>query len=710
MEDPILYEQTRSCEVNSGNALSVSFSRGESAQSADDFVVPSGEVWKPTRIYAQGSRNLVGAQVQVNIFPDTTEPECVDGEPCPISGPAPVAACSYRGQAQSVGLTIGFQPFEVNLPEDSCVLSAGRYWLSVVEVNLLCGIIAPCQPWFWDETSMDNASREWVIGDNNRSLDVTCTNFGPGSKCQSQPVERNLCFALNGFTEEDFAPSPDLKMTVETLQVDEKNAFEMDPLFIEPNGQPLTFSSADSPQFITLDTDGTVTATPVAPDAGSDPVFSVRATDPVGQSAELLFASRVVDPGDVGFGENRPGNVLVRCAGGESSNGDFASAVAFSEPGDCGDAPASACQTMPVGSTIINARVTVNLSHPEVSDLTIKLSSPQGTVVQLMDRPKFFELNSPQGNCPRSDILALFSDLGAWAVEQQCANPTALLGELEPDEPLAALRNEMASDEAKWTLAVANAGNQTANLNQWCLELEYDAGGRQIYPQSGLPGSARFIDFRDVDSITLTDTLTGPGDVHWYFFEQNNPGVRRITTTLKPDLGQSLRSYRYSNAKFSGFNPQLAVGNCAEEGTLVYPQYVPSFGRDLIRVNGCPDNPAGTYTLTVEKDLSFGFFGFLIQSVGVFNGEIRDGSTGESISRAYLTSDGSAAFSNEDGSFSAALDPGQKTVTVFHPDYFPASFEALSVADETTEIGPVDLFPASYGAVINVDLFSDGFE
>lgn len=712
----VLWDQTGGCLANTGSATSSRLLRSTNVESADDFVVPAGRLWRPSKIVTQGNRSIIGGTVQVNIYPDNDEIACLIGQTCPESLPQPPALCSYTGTAeQNVEFPVGFNPFEVNLPDNFCTLGEGRYWLSLVNVNNFCGIIAPCQDWNWDESRETNGSREWAIRDiGNTSTQVTCGGFGLASQCQPEPVQSNLCFDIEGQSENELPPRADPELVVETLAVGDALKLDLGGVFIEPNNQPLTFSSTDQLDFVELDNNGVIIATPTAADANTDPVMTLRATDTSGLSDDLLLALRIIDPDNIGLDASSfASDVLLRCGNGRAG---LEQGLDFSRPGDCGDGPTSACGNMPAGAVVINSQLEVQLSHPMVSDLGLRLQSPAGTEVQLMNRPNFNETAiSPSGGCEESDVHAVFSDLATWSVEQQCSRPIAVAGLLEPKEPLAAFRNAPGVGNAPWTLTVDNAGNLPATFQRWCLALQIEPNGAPIYPQAQLPGSATVIDLRTEDEATVSGTIQGPDDVQWYLVLQTDSDrrfYREVDTRITPAPGQILRSHRYSNEKFAGFNPTLAIGNCSVSRELVYPRYEPTFGRDLIRVAGCGNSAAGQYTLNVAKDPAGFSIGRFPIGLGTVEGQTRDEVSGEAVGRAFVTSGGAASFAQPDGRFEAGFLVGSQTINIFHPNYLPLS---LSLDEPVAEgirqdIGAVDLTPTVYPAIFNQILFESGFE
>ncbi len=703
----ILYDQTASCFSSQGSALSSRLRNSTNVESADDFVVPAGKIWRPNRVVVRGNRNIFGQPVQVRIYPDNDNIFCILGFPCPDSLPAQPPLCTATGTANPPSPPQpGFNEVMVDLDPNFCALEEGRYWLSVVAVDNLCGIIAPCQNWFWQEAfvlaPIENEDRQWVIRDiGNTSAEVTCSGFGLAGSCQSQPVQPGLCFNLQGDEEDQLAPFAFPQMVSRTVLVGDSVAVDVSTIFGDPNDQALTFSAPQLPPYLSLSTAGLVSGSPSASDAGNDPAFVVRATDTTGLFAEAVVALRIVNPATVTLGDSFGSDERLRCSSGGPLN--------FSVAGNCGGVSGSACEPIPSSATVINARALVDLSHPQVSDLTLRLQDPNGKRVTLMRQPIFDEdATPPAGVCPQADIKAEFTDFSGWPVERRCASPLAIAGKVEPEQPLADFRNQPAS--GSWELAVENVGAQPSQINQWCLALQFEATGQPIYPQAERPGSATLVDIRSQSQVFVSGTLNGPRDIAWFLIDQGQDGHQAIDTRITPAPGQVLQSHRWGNEKFAGRDPDLAIGDCSVSKELVYPRFIPSFGRELLRVSGCGDNGQGTFELMIQKDVLGPNVINLPFQTGIVEGNTVDAQTGNPVPLAYLTSSGTSAFSNLVGDFAAALLVGPNEVTVFHPDYLPETFNINVVEGEVVNVATVELMPTSFPAVSNQIIFSNGFE
>ncbi|MFK7954575.1 MAG: hypothetical protein AB8B96_00640 [Lysobacterales bacterium] len=711
----VLFDQNNGCLANDHAALSSWLRRSTNVESAEDFVVPEGKLWRPNRIITQGSRDILDEQVRIHVYRDTEEVACPTDEPCPESLPTGDPICNFTGTAGKIdgNVPAGVFPFQVDLPENFCELAEGRYWMSITYIDEACGGGGPaCEDWSWSENREFSDTREWVIRDLDKSSDeIRCDEFGLGNSCQSEKVLSQLCLAIEGESQNDRPPRANPDMLVETLFVGQSLKIELSEFVTEPNGQALTYSSDDIASFILLDSSGTLLIEPQNGDAPKDPVSTIRATDTSGLSDDLLVAVRTIEPSEIGLGDDFDSDVRIRCGSGLSG---LEQGLDFSRPGDCNDGPESACDTIPAGAVVINTEVEVQLNHPLASDLALRLQNPMKTEVTLVNRPNFNQnAVTPSGDCDNPNIHGVFSDTHVWPAEKQCSSPIALAGDLEPSEQLARFRNQPGVGDQPWLLQLDNAGEEVVEFERWCLALQIDPSGAEIFPQAQLAGSGTFIDLRDVSEATVTATLKGPDDVHWYLVSQTDLDTvfyQEVDTTITPAPGQILRSHRYGNEKFSDFNPSMAIGNCDVSQELVYPRQYPEFGRDVIRVSGCGANAAGEYTLTTKKNVDGFFLALIPVGLGYITGQARDAMNGDPVFGAFIISGGASAFAGADGAFQAGVLVGNQTVTVFHPDYLPLSLDITGIEGVNEDIGVLELTPTRYQAVTDQIILETGFE
>lgn len=117
---------------------------------------------------------------------------------------------------------------------------------------------------------------------------------------------------------------------------------------------------------------------------------------------------------------------------------------------------------------IASVRLTgLNISHSWVGDLSASLTAPNGTTIQLFDRPG-------GDDCSANNILINLYDSApgsAMLLENTC-NPTdpAISGDFEPINSFAAFGGIPAA--GTWTLTISDSANQDGGLlNGWSLEI-----------------------------------------------------------------------------------------------------------------------------------------------------------------------------------------------------------------------------------------------
>lgn len=117
------------------------------------------------------------------------------------------------------------------------------------------------------------------------------------------------------------------------------------------------------------------------------------------------------------------------------------------------------------------ASTTVGLSHSWIGDLIIKLTSPAGTTVTMIDRPGVPALNSSGCNSNNLAQVTIDDDGGFPAIENQCGsdnNAAFPSGTFSPNNPLSAFDGQ--STAGNWTLNVSdNAGQDTGSIRAFTL-------------------------------------------------------------------------------------------------------------------------------------------------------------------------------------------------------------------------------------------------
>ena len=119
--------------------------------------------------------------------------------------------------------------------------------------------------------------------------------------------------------------------------------------------------------------------------------------------------------------------------------------------------------TIPSGGIISDVNVNLNIPHTWINDLTVTITSPAGTSVEL-----FTAKCDPQnGNI---NVLATFDDSGSTLICNPGPNPAGISGTLTPDSPLSAFNGE--NSTGTWTLTVADGFDQDGgSISAWSLDI-----------------------------------------------------------------------------------------------------------------------------------------------------------------------------------------------------------------------------------------------
>jgi subtilisin-like proprotein convertase family protein len=185
-----------------------------------------------------------------------------------------------------------------------------------------------------------------------------------------------------------------------------------------------------------------------------------------------------------------------------SSSSDGAHAIPDGHP----TTGTSSTITVPTGGRIDALRVTVNISHTFVGDLTATLRSPGGKTIDLLERPGFGGFGSDAhwlGPVTfEDDAFDSIQEIGT-----STDLPGGLTGPYVPDEPLAAFAGK---DRAgTWTLHVTDAvGGDAGTLNDWSLDTDQPACDAQLALPAPATGDATAV---TTGGATLTGTLGAGG-------------------------------------------------------------------------------------------------------------------------------------------------------------------------------------------------------
>jgi subtilisin-like proprotein convertase family protein len=177
-------------------------------------------------------------------------------------------------------------------------------------------------------------------------------------------------------------------------------------------------------------------------------------------------------------------------------------AVVSFEGGDAGSTiptqgPLSATVDVPESATIQDVNVTLSLTHTYVQYLTLRLVSPQGTVILL---------SRQQGGDGDNYAGTVFDDEATTSIGSGTAPFT---GSFQPEEPLSGLDGE--DQQGTWTLSIKNDWwSQTGTLVSWSLEITNDASTHTPVPTLVLGGIDTGVpDLTLPDGTTLSDAVAG---------------------------------------------------------------------------------------------------------------------------------------------------------------------------------------------------------
>jgi len=130
--------------------------------------------------------------------------------------------------------------------------------------------------------------------------------------------------------------------------------------------------------------------------------------------------------------------------------------------------PAGVASTLTVGSnlTLSDVNVRVKISHTWVGDLFVKLKSPLGTEVTLLDRPGF---PATTYGCGDNDLDVTFDDASAFNPETYCTGSTPWFsGTAKPVGLLSSFNGQ--STLGNWVLTVSdNASIDVGSIVDWQL-------------------------------------------------------------------------------------------------------------------------------------------------------------------------------------------------------------------------------------------------
>ena len=200
---------------------------------------------------------------------------------------------------------------------------------------------------------------------------------------------------------------------------------------------------------------------------------------------------------DDGDPDNFAGNVEVcddgdnDCDGISDLTGGFIDSAPGSSIGPAGGTTTVDTITVPLGGTIEDLDVVLDINHSYIADLDISITSPNGTTVELI---------SDQGD-NANYIDAEFDDESSNSLPGE-STFSNLSGDYPPEEALSAFDGEIAA--GVWTLTVTDdENNDSGTLNSWGLQFN-----------SGEPGSTAVCSAASCGDI-LAEDPSAPDGTYW---------------------------------------------------------------------------------------------------------------------------------------------------------------------------------------------------
>jgi subtilisin-like proprotein convertase family protein len=318
---------------------------------------------------------------------------------------------------------------------------------------------------------------------------------------------------------------------------------------------------------------------------------------------------------------------------------------------------------VPVGMSIVSVKTDMNIAHTWIGDLGATLNSPQGTTMQVFDRPG---VPASDFGCDRDNIVASFADSyanSATVFENTCNTTTpAISGNFQPIEPFSGFAGE--NSQGTWTLSITDSyDDDGGSLNAWSVEI--------CGPMASSPAIMATNDVLTVPqglSGTITDS---------YLQGQGTPPAQTVYTLLSlpahgnlmvgidvPVVGSTFTQADidagllvYDNDGSSNLTDQFVFDMQNPAGNWLHAQ--------VFHINIIPNNLAATAAITQG-----------ISCAGANNGQITVTATGGNAPLQFSLNggafQGSNVFSN--------LAPGSYTIEVKDNVGFIVSTSTISLA------------------------------
>lgn len=160
---------------------------------------------------------------------------------------------------------------------------------------------------------------------------------------------------------------------------------------------------------------------------------------------------------------NGPFSAPFKFTTGSVSCGNFASTNVPIPISASGTPTVSSTLNIISGGIISDVNVNLNIPHTWVNDLTVTLTSPAGTAVEL-----FTAKCDPQNG--NSNVVATFDDAGGTLTCNPGPNPAGISGIIAPDSPLSAFNGE--NSTGTWLLTVADGFNlDGGSISAWSVDI-----------------------------------------------------------------------------------------------------------------------------------------------------------------------------------------------------------------------------------------------
>jgi subtilisin-like proprotein convertase family protein len=191
--------------------------------------------------------------------------------------------------------------------------------------------------------------------------------------------------------------------------------------------------------------------------------------------------------GDFATVDNNPRNAAARLFG--DTTPPFRSSASVAIPDQNGAGADASINVSGVGSRLRNVQVRVHVKHARVSDLTLRLIGPDGTLVDLAAK-RGGSGDDFGADCPADENDTVFDDAAAVAISATSAS-APFVGRFRPDGALAAFKGKTGdAANGTWKLRVIDdVAGEVGSIECWSLQLTTGPSITAFSPPSGLPGT-----------------------------------------------------------------------------------------------------------------------------------------------------------------------------------------------------------------------------